>query len=105
MISNTIARRDHDGSESKEGDIHLRDAFFNIQILQKSGIDTVLRGASLQQSQEVDTQYTDGLRNFLFAAPPEGSKCPMRGILRFANGAFPALDLGSRNIQEEEIMD
>ena len=23
----------------------------------------------------------------------------MRGVLRFANGAFPALDLGSRNIQ------
>ncbi|WP_413744073.1 cadherin-like domain-containing protein [Synechococcus sp. MIT S9451] len=99
MISNTIARRDHDGSESKEGDIQLRDAFFNIQILQQSGIETVLRGASLQQAQEVDSQYTDGLRNFLFAAPPEGSKCPMRGVLRFANGAFPALDLGSRNVQ------
>ena len=99
MISDTIARRDHDGTESNGGDIHLRDAFFNIQILQQSGIDTVLRGASLQQAQEVDSQYTDGLRNFLFAAPPEGSKCPMRGILRFANGAFPALDLGSRNIQ------
>ena len=26
MISDTIARRDHDGSESKGGDIHLRDA-------------------------------------------------------------------------------
>ena len=99
MISDTIARRDHDGSESKGGDIHLRDAFFNIQVLQQSGIDTVLRGASLQQAQEVDSQYTDSLRNFLFAAPPEGSKCPMRGVLRFANGAFPALDLGSRNIQ------
>ena len=57
--------------KSKGGDIHLRDAFFNIQVLQQSGIDTVLRGASLQQAQEVDSQYTDSLRNFLFAAPPE----------------------------------
>ena len=99
MISDTVARREHDGSISEGGDIHLRDAFFNIQVLQQSGIDTVLRGASLQQAQEVDTQYVDGLRNFLFATPPEGSKCPMRGILRFTNGVFPGLDLGSRNIQ------
>ena len=99
MISDTVAQRDHDGSESASGDITLKDAFFNIQVLQQSGIDTVLRGASLQQAQEVDTQYVDGLRNFLFSAPPEGSKCPMRGMLRFTNGVFPGLDLGSRNIQ------
>ena len=99
MISDTVAQRDHDGSESASGDITLKDAFFNIQVLQQSGIDTVLRGASLQQAQEVDTQYVDGLRNFLFSAPPEGSKCPMRGVLRFTNGVFPGLDLGSRNIQ------
>ena len=79
MISDTVAQRDHDGSVSASGDITLKDAFFNIQVLQQSGIDTVLRGASLQQAQEVDTQYVDGLRNSLFAAPPEGSKCPMRG--------------------------
>ena len=99
MISDTVAKREHDGSVSDGGDIQLRDAFFNIQVLQQSGIDTVLRGASLQQAQEVDTQYVDGLRNFLFASPPEGSKCPMRGVLRFTNGVFPGLDLGSRNIQ------
>ena len=99
MISDTVALREHDGSVSQGGDIHLRDAFFNIQVLQQTGIDTVLRGASLQQAQEIDTEYVDGLRNFLFATPPEGSKCPMRGILRFTNGVFPGLDLGSRNIQ------
>ena len=99
MISETLATREQDGSASTGGDIPLKDAFFNIQFLQQSGIDTVLRGASLQQAQEIDSQYTDSLRNFLFSTPPEGSKCPMRGILRFANGAFPALDLASRNLQ------
>ena len=99
MISETLAKREQDGSVSAGGDIALKDAFFNIQFLQQSGIDTVLRGASLQQAQEIDSQYTDSLRNFLFSTPPEGSKCPMRGILRFANGAFPALDLASRNLQ------
>ena len=46
MISDTVAQRD-DGSESAGGDITLKDAFFNIQVLQQSGIDTV-RGASQQ---------------------------------------------------------
>ena len=99
MISDHIALREEDGSTTQGGDIELKDAFFNITHLKESGIDTVLRGASLNQAQQIDNQYSESLREFLFAVPPEGSKCPMRGILRFANGAFPALDLGARNIQ------
>ena len=53
MISDTVAQRDHNGSVSADGDIELKDAFFNIQVLQQSGIDTVLRGASLQQARKL----------------------------------------------------
>lgn len=66
------------------GSIDVRNAFYNPGILGDSpeNVDRLLKGASLQTSQEVDVQVVDELRNFLFGPPGAGG-----------------LDLASLNIQ------
>src|SRR4029079_7870017 len=63
-------------------EVALRDAFFNPSLLQETGVDGILKYAASTNSEELDTQIVDGLRNFLFGAPGQGG-----------------LDLASLNIQ------
>ena len=65
-------------------------------MLQQTGIDTVLRGYPASTKLILNMLMVFGI---FYLQPLRGSKCPMRGILRFTNGVFPGLDLGSRNIQ------
>lgn len=73
-----------DDAGATVGSIDVRNAFYNPGILGSSpeNVDRLLKGASLQTSQEVDVQVVDELRNFLFGPPGAGG-----------------LDLASLNIQ------
>lgn len=62
--------------------VELREAFFNPALLQETGIDSILKYVASSQSEEIDLQVVDSLRNFLFGAPGQGG-----------------LDLASLNIQ------
>ncbi|TWT32058.1 peroxidase family protein [Blastopirellula retiformator] len=63
-------------------EVTLAEAFFNPALVQQHGIDSLLKYAASSQSQEVDTQIVDSVRNFLFGPPGSGG-----------------LDLASLNIQ------
>ncbi|TWU47664.1 peroxidase family protein [Rubripirellula reticaptiva] len=62
---------DNDGNDIAEP-IALADAFFQPNILDETGIDSLLKYASSTLSQEIDLEVVDGLRNFLFGAPGSG---------------------------------
>ncbi|QDT36948.1 peroxidase family protein [Stratiformator vulcanicus] len=72
LLSPTLLRVNADGSTAADGNIALRDAFFNPSAVTDEGIDLLLRGASLQNAQELDTQIIDDVRNFLFGPPGAG---------------------------------
>ncbi|EAQ77475.1 peroxidase family protein [Blastopirellula marina] len=53
-------------------EVSLAQAFFNPSLVQEQGIDSLLKYAASSQSQELDIQIVDSLRNFLFGDPGEG---------------------------------
>jgi len=65
MLSPTIARRAEDGSVIPEGDIALRDAFFNNAALTATGIDPIMRGMATTKAQALDSYMVDDVRSFL----------------------------------------
>ncbi len=83
MLSPTTLRLGADGNPIPQGNLDLRDAFFNPnRITNEGGIDPLLRGLASQHAQEIDTKIVDDVRNFLFGPPGSGG-----------------LDLASLNIQ------
>ncbi|MCB0685967.1 MAG: T9SS type A sorting domain-containing protein [Saprospiraceae bacterium] len=72
-VNANLARLDANGDPISEGNIALRDAFFNPgAILEVSGIESYLVGATTMLQQNVDCQIVDDLRNFLFGPPGAG---------------------------------
>lgn len=53
-------------------EVALADAFFNPQLLDQTGIDSLLKYNASSLAQEIDLQVVDGLRNFLFGPPGAG---------------------------------
>jgi hypothetical protein len=84
MVNEGFLRLNRNGGSKPEGDISLRDSFFQPSEIWNNGIDGLLRGLVATPSRAVDTMIVDGLRNFLFGPPVDG---------------VSALDLGSINIQ------
>lgn len=82
MLSSELLRLDENGETIADGNLALRDAFFQPQNLIDTGVDPILRGLAAQKAQEIDTQLVDDVRNFLFGPPGAGG-----------------LDLASLNIQ------
>ncbi len=72
MLSATLARTGNNGATIGEGNIDLRDAFFNPAAITSVGIDPYMKGLSTQLSQEIDNQIVDDVRNFLFGPPGAG---------------------------------
>ncbi|MGY8771236.1 MAG: peroxidase family protein [Pirellulales bacterium] len=72
MLSPDFLRLNEDGTTAEEGNLALRDAFFNPTIIAETGIDSLLRGLAAQQAQEIDTMVIDDVRNFLFGPPGSG---------------------------------
>lgn len=72
MLSSELLRLDANGDVAAEGNISLVNAFFNPGELEVNGIDSLLRGASVNLAQEIDNQLVDDVRNFLFGPPGSG---------------------------------
>lgn len=73
LINSTILRMDNNGKETKEGNISLRDAFFNPYVIEfAGGIDAFFKGMATQVQQEFDCKVIDDVRNFLFGFPGGG---------------------------------
>ena len=72
-INNVLLRMDDNGAPMPQGDILLKDAFFNPEAtLEVGGIEPYLIGMSTLVEQDFDCQVIDGLRNFLFGPPGAG---------------------------------
>ena len=73
VINSTIVRMGNDGEIIPEGNILLRDAFFNPPMIGKGGgIEPLLNGMASQVEQDFDTKMIHDLRNFLFGPPGSG---------------------------------
>ncbi|WP_339732252.1 peroxidase family protein [uncultured Gimesia sp.] len=72
MLSSELLRLDENGNVADEGNIALLNAFFNPSELEVNGIDSLLRGATVNVAQEIDNQIVDDVRNFLFGPPGAG---------------------------------
>jgi hypothetical protein len=82
MVSPQILRLRASGRTVPQGNLSLRDAFFNPSALRETGLDPVFRGMAAQRARQIDPMIIDELRNFLFGPPGAGG-----------------FDLGSLNIQ------
>lgn len=72
-INNILVRMDDDGNPMPQGDIQLRDAFFNpTAIADVGGIEPYFAGMSTVVQQDFDCHVIDELRNFLFGPPGSG---------------------------------
>lgn len=71
-LSSELQRLDDDGNVIEEGNILLRDAFFNPSGVIELGIDPLLKGLASNVAQEIDNQLVDDVRNFLFGPPGSG---------------------------------
>ena len=72
MLSENLQRFEANGEPSEAGPLPLAQAFFNPEIVQGGGIDSLLRGLAAQQAQRVDTRIVSDVRNFLFGPPGAG---------------------------------
>ncbi|MFK7822276.1 MAG: peroxidase family protein [Planctomycetaceae bacterium] len=72
LLSPELLRLDADGNVADEGNIALQNAFFRPDELATNGIDSILRGATVQVAQELDNEVVDDVRNFLFGPPGAG---------------------------------
>lgn len=109
LINSNILRIQRDGQEIPGGNISLRDAFFNPNIVNLAGgIDPYIRGMATQTQQKLDCKVIDDVRNFLFGPPEAGgldlaainiNRGRERGLLDFNNlrGALGLPSLTSFN--------
>lgn len=67
MLNDQLLRVNADGTTYSGGNLNLFQSFFNPSIITAPGsLDSILRGFVVQQSNEIDTQAIDGVRNLLF---------------------------------------
>lgn len=72
-INSLLVRMDDNGEYMPQGDILLRDAFFNPgAITEVGGIEPYLIGMATVVEQDFDCKVIDDLRNFLFGQPGAG---------------------------------
>lgn len=73
LLNSNILRLDGQGNVIPQGNMSLRDAFFNPYPIQESGgIDPFLKGMAVQVQQKFDAKVIDDVRNFLFGQPGFG---------------------------------
>ncbi|MEO0478995.1 MAG: peroxidase family protein [Planctomycetota bacterium] len=99
MLSPTLMRLDENGNEIANGNVDLRNAFFNPGLLQQDGIACVLRGLTTQNPQRVDPFVIDDVRSFLFGAPGSGGMdLTSLNIQRGRDHGLPSLNDTRRNL-------
>lgn len=73
LLNGTLQRLDNDGVELPEGNLTLRQSFFNpMAVLESGGIDPFFKGMAVQVQQSLDSRVIDDIRNFLFGPPGAG---------------------------------
>lgn len=72
MLNGNIMRLDVNGEVLPEGNITLKNAFFNVAALEDIGLDPYFKGMAAQIAQELDAKVIDDVRNFLFGPPGSG---------------------------------
>jgi hypothetical protein len=74
LLSPQIVRLDAKGKPLPGGPLELRDVFFNPMpaLLERDGIEPILRGIASHAAQDLDRHVIDDVRNFLFGRPGEG---------------------------------
>ncbi|NND33574.1 MAG: T9SS type A sorting domain-containing protein, partial [Saprospiraceae bacterium] len=72
LLSSNLLRMD-DGCETlPQGDLTLRNSFFNPALVVSTGIEPLVKGMSAQIQQRLDCKVIDDVRNFLFGPPGFG---------------------------------
>lgn len=73
LLNSLIQRLDNDGVELPEGNLSLREVFFNPGVILETGnIDPFFKGMAVQVQQRLDPRIVDDIRNFLFGPPGAG---------------------------------
>ncbi|MCB0685678.1 MAG: hypothetical protein KDC53_04110 [Saprospiraceae bacterium] len=72
LLSSHLLRMNDECETVPQGDITLRSAFFNPQMVVASGIEPLVKGMSAQVQQMLDCKVIDDVRNFLFGPPGMG---------------------------------
>ncbi len=73
LLNGNLIRMTNEGKVMDEGNVDLRDAFFNPMIVAESGgIEPFLKGMGTQTQQRLDSKVIDDVRNFLFGPPGSG---------------------------------
>lgn len=72
LLNGNIRRLDATGEVMEDGNLTLREAFFNPAALAEIGTDPYLRGMAEQTQQQMDSRVVDDVRNFLFGPPGAG---------------------------------
>jgi len=73
LLTSEILRMEADGSDIMQGNIFLKDAYFNpMAVYTDGGIDPLFQGMATQLQQDLDCKVVDDVRNFLFGAPGAG---------------------------------
>lgn len=73
LLSGSIKRMDMDGNTIPEGDLELKDAFFQTEIINEGGgLGCLFKGMATQPQQMMDGKVVDAVRNFLFGPAGAG---------------------------------
>lgn len=91
MLSSTLLRLKKNGDPISEGNLALKDAFFDPNTFLESGVEPILRGLIAQTAQDVDVFVIDAVRNFLFGPPGAGGfDLPALNIQRGRDHGLPS---------------
>ena len=83
MIPDELARLEENGDPIADGNLRLRDGFFNPhEFVSAGGVDPLVRGLAATSAMEVDRMLSDELRNFLNLNSDEDSDLLARNIAR-----------------------
>ncbi|MCB0585070.1 MAG: hypothetical protein KDD06_07090 [Phaeodactylibacter sp.] len=72
LLNGQLMRVDNDGNVLSQGNMMLRDAFFNPFPVMDMGIEPFIKGMAIQPQQSFDAKVIDDVRNFLFGPPGAG---------------------------------
>ena len=86
MLSNNLLNFDQNGLSNTS----LAESFFNPDAVSNDGIDSILLGLNLQESQEIDNFIVDEVRNFLFPAGTGGLDLATINIARGREVGLPS---------------
>ena len=76
LLPTEILRVDENGRTIPQGNVLLRDSFFDNApiVVQSAGIDPILRGLAAKRCQESDHYFVDDIHHFLFTLPGAGGR-------------------------------